>query len=179
MSKQLRYTTHILAILLMAGSIQSLMSLGALIVNESDETIEVVVNFIEKDSPRKTISYHNYVSPHENAQMSASATFFQKELVDDDLFYINFVNLYVPVRLDEDTALRTLITPPLYADKKGTTEINVFVNGIFLEDSMEIIKLYGDSPDPLLYANYTKDVKVIYTGNGKYVVSLVDPNEKS
>ncbi len=49
MNKQLRYTTHMLAIILMAGNMQSLGANIFWCSNESDEKIEVKVEYVQKN----------------------------------------------------------------------------------------------------------------------------------
>ncbi len=64
MNKQLRYTTHILAILLMAGSMQSLLANKVWFCNESNEEIEFET-FIDHEEYAPHHGLFNTLEPFE------------------------------------------------------------------------------------------------------------------
>ncbi len=117
MNKQLRYMTHILAILLMASSMQSLMANTVWFSNESDEQIEakIIVDTWEKP-------VHLSISPYQHNVVFRTIDCVDREYRDqikDDQFLIHTIVLMV----DNDNTRLQVYTSAQKKNKKKDIKV--------------------------------------------------------
>ncbi len=169
MNKQLRYSTHLLAILLMAGSMQSLMANTILFCNESDKSY----------SPHKIEAKVIF-----RAEVNNDLLLLDKTLIIDpgEEFLWSSVWASCVVKKIKVQALESSTQ-----DDLTDSPLDCYVIGIYnrrspqftnMDDAKQTSHAFSNGESHDIMNPIDKDLKVIYKENDAYQVDLLDPNKQ-